>query len=110
MQRRFYDRACVGPERHTMIDCFEPTEAPVVKCTICGYYTERVWLAKSTAVISDECDVVIRHGLCNLDGSPRRYRFKSEMARVAKERGVTNQVEHVGRHGGDRSPHTTRWV
>ena len=111
MQHRFYDRQCVGPERHTMIDCYEPTEAPVVKCTTCGYYTERVWLQKSTAVIGDEIDITIRHGLCDeKTGEPVRYRSKAEIARVAKKRGLVNYVVHEGRKGGDTSPHTTRWV
>lgn len=42
----------------------------------------------STSVIGDECDIVVRHGICHEDGSPRRYRFKSEMRRVARDRGL----------------------
>lgn len=51
----------------------------------------------------------IKHGLCNEDGSPRRYYSKSEIAREAKARGFTNLVEHKGGKGSDKSAHTTRW-
>lgn len=54
--------------------------------------------------------VLIDHGICNRDGSPRRYYSKSEMAKEAKARGVTNRVEHIPLRGSDRSPHTTRWI
>lgn len=56
--------------------------------------------------------VEIRHGLCNEDGSPRKYYSKSEIAKEAKKRGLRNHVEHVTdpRSGSDRNPHTTRWV
>lgn len=46
--------------------------------------------AASTAMIAgDECDVVIRHGACWPDGTPRRYRSKAEIKRVAFEAGWT---------------------
>ena len=61
-------------------------------------------------VISDECDVWVKNGLCNEDGTPRRYTHKSEMALEAKRRGYHNHVEHIGLQGTDKSPHTTRWV
>ena len=56
--------------------------------------------------------VEIRHGICNEDGSPRRYYSKSEMAREAKRRNVVNRVEHipVPNSGSDKSKHTTRWI
>lgn len=54
--------------------------------------------------------VEIRHGLCNDDGSPRRYYSKSEMARVAKARGLVNHVEHACLPGTDKSPWTTKWA
>lgn len=64
------------------------------------------------SVVADEIPggMEIRHGLCNEDGSPRRYYSKSEMAAEAKRRGLTNYVRHVGLKGSDKSPHTTRWV
>ena len=52
----------------------------------------------------------IRHGLCNEDGTPRKYYSKTEINREAKRRGLSNNVEHVTGPGTDKSPHTTRWV
>lgn len=68
----------------------------------------------ANSVIADDIPggVEIRHGLCNEDGSPRRYYSKSEMAKEAKKRGLVNRVEHVTNHkiGTDKNPHTTRWI
>ena len=66
--------------------------------------------AGSATVIGDECDVLVKHGICNEDGSPKRYTSKAEMARTAKERGYTNHVVHIGSQGSDKSPHTSRWI
>lgn len=51
----------------------------------------------------------IKHGLCNEDGTPKRYDSKSEIRRAEKEKGWTNVVTHVGLPGSDKSPHTRRW-
>lgn len=58
-------------------------------------------------VISDEIPggIAIRHGLCNEDGSPRRYYSKSEIAAEAKRRGLVNAPRHV-----DGDKHLSRWV
>lgn len=78
----------------------------------CGGGAIRVWRHKGSHVIGDEIPggVEIRHGLCNEDGSPRRYYSKSEMAREASRRGLVNVVEHKPLRGTDKSPHTSRWV
>jgi hypothetical protein len=47
----------------------------------------------------------IYHGLCNEDGSPRRYYSRSEIEREAKQRGMTNYVRHV-----DGDKHVSRWI
>lgn len=55
----------------------------------------------------------IKHGagLCNPDGSPKRYYSKSAIAKQAKAAGWTNYVEHRGDNAGtDKSKHTSRWV
>lgn len=77
-------------------------------CT-CGTLMDRVWLTKPPAAIGDEIDIEIKNGLCNTDGSPRRFTSKAEIARAAKEKGLVNVVEHIGRPGSDKSKHTTRW-
>lgn len=61
-------------------------------------------------VVGDECDVLVRNGLCNSDGSPRRYTSKIEMRKEAERRGLVQHVEHLGTKGGDRSKHTVRWT
>src|SRR6478609_2628135 len=118
-----YDFRCTLCNR-TELDVFQHTYAPFT-CTAripyvpesdcdpsegthpCGGSMERVLLPGSPPnVIGDECDVEAKHGICNPDGSPRRYRSKSEMAREAKKRGLVNHVEHMPSRGSDRSKHT----
>lgn len=106
-----YDLRCTQCG-HITIDVLQPVEGAQPNCQMCvGGVVERVWLpGQANAVIGDECDVEIKHGLCNPDGSPRRFRSKSEIRTAEKKAGVTNRVEHVGTRGGDRSKHTTRWI
>lgn len=61
-------------------------------------------------VIGDFCDVTVEHGICNPDGTPRRYLSKSEMRQTAKAMGLRPHVEHVAERGSDKSKHTVRWV
>lgn len=63
-------------------------------------------------VIGDDIPggILIRHGICNEDGTPRKYYSKSEMTKEAKRRGLVNLVEHVTEPGTDKSKHTTRWI
>lgn len=92
------------------IDVLQPVTCEQPLCDECQTPMQRAWLTKPSNVVGDECDVWVRHGICNEDGSPRRYTSKSEMARAAKEKGWTNAVRHVGIDAGsDKSPHTTRW-
>jgi hypothetical protein len=64
------------------------------------------------SVISDEIPggIEIPHGLCNADGTPRRYYSKSEIAAEAKRRGLRNHVEHVTTPNTDKNKFTTRWI
>lgn len=52
----------------------------------------------------------VRHGLCNPDGTPRKYYSKSEMAKEAKRRNLVNWVEHTPPVGTDKSKLTQRWI
>lgn len=52
----------------------------------------------------------VKHGLCNPDGTPRRFDSKSAMRKEAAARGWTNLVEHKPLPGTDKSPHTSRWI
>ena len=102
-----FDRRCESCGA-VQIDCFESSATPDYPCA-CGGVMHRSWVSKPPAVIGDECDVWIKHGICNEDGSPRHYRFKSEMRAEAKRRNVRPHVEHMGTSGGDKSKHTSRW-
>lgn len=104
-----YDRRCNLCES-VIIDCIEPinTNSPI--CT-CGGTMDRVWLPGSNpTVIQDSIEggIEIRHGICNPDGSPRKYYSKSEIARAAKEKGLVNYVEHVPTPGSDKSTITSK--
>jgi hypothetical protein len=107
-----YDRGCAACGA-TYMDCFEPVTAPAHLCE-CGAATERIWLGRTAAVHQDSIEggILIEHGPVNPDGSPRRYYSKSEIRRECVRRGLTQRVEHVPvpQHGGDKSPHTSRWV
>lgn len=59
--------------------------------------------------VGDECDVWIRHGICNDDGTPKHYTSKQEIKRAAEKAGLINMVRHVGERGTDKAKHTTRW-
>lgn len=85
-----------------------------IECPKCGQRRDDVYLQSGVAYPVCECGaqfewvpsagaavkgddipggVDIRHGLCNSDGTARRYYSYSEMAREAKKRGLTNWVE-----------------
>ena len=80
---------------------------PLVQCDECGDILEiGAWpfckgkgshARSNWAVIGDECDVWIRHGLCNTDGSPRRFRSKTEIKRAANERGWIHADDTPGK-------------
>ena len=82
-------------------------------CRRCGHERERLLRhAKAPGVVPDSIPggYWVEHGLCNSDGTPRRYDSRSEMAREAKRRGLRLSVEHKGSEGSDKSVHTTRWT
>jgi hypothetical protein len=58
-------------------------------------------------VIGDDIPggVWIRHGICNPDGSARRYDTKSSITAEAKRRGFVQSPRHV-----DGDKHLSRWV
>jgi hypothetical protein len=46
----------------------------------------------------------------NMGHEPVTVYSHSERRRLMKERGLREQVRHVGLRGSDKSPHTSRWV
>lgn len=95
---------------HDQIDVFlKVGERPL--CPICGEPTETLWTT-SAHVIGDDIPggIEIRNGLCNPDGSPRRYYSHTEINAEAKKRGLVNAVRHATTPSSDRAKDTTRWV
>lgn len=110
-----YDKVCNACAAVQM-DVWEPMTTPIVLCG-CGGEMQRATLnaaalpvRKAPGVIGDECDIYAQNGICNPDGSPRRYSSKSEMAREAAQRGLVNHVTHLGSQGSDKSRFTTKWT
>lgn len=82
-----YDRQCEKCQK-TFIDCLEPMNAPMVICA-CGGDAPRIFSSKAS-VIGDEIPggIMIEHGICNPDGSPKRYDTKSSIHEAAKKAGL----------------------
>lgn len=85
---------------------------PVPVCGDCGGEMEGFYGqdSKGPAVIGDEMDLMVPHGVCHPDGTPRRFTSKSDLRQALKAAGLQPAVRHVGLPGSDRSPHTTRWI
>lgn len=64
-------------------------------------------------VIGDDIPggVDILHGICNDDGSPKRYYTKSDINKAAKAKGLVRLDTHVTdpKSGSDKNPHTKPW-
>lgn len=110
-----YDRLC-NRCGETQIDLWEAISAvdPVHGGTgeaPCGGTLERVRLPTGRGqVLGDECDVWVKHGICNSDGTPKRYTSKKDMREAAAKKGLENHVVHIGGKGSDKSKHTTKWT
>lgn len=89
----------------------------IAPCEACGSeHMERVFVAnRPTASVAPDSipgGLYLKHGLCNADGTPRRYDSYSEIRKEAAARGWTNVVEHVTtpESGSDKNPHTQRFI
>lgn len=106
-----YDRRCLSCGQ-IKPDCFEPLSAPDPQCG-CGGVLQRVLLPGRLHHVAPDSipgGMLVKHGICNPDGTPRRYDSYSEMRRVAKEMGLQNVVRHAPLPGTDKSKHTQQWV
>jgi hypothetical protein len=98
--------------RDVRFDALVPRGGPFPACATCGGIMARAWLS-APHVHPDDIPggVWIEHGLCNADGSPRKYYSKSDMRREAKARGLENVVEHKpDNYSTDKSAHTQRFL
>ncbi len=103
-----YDRTCTDcGSAHT--DCLEPISTPDYACP-CGGLMKRAWVGgKGPKAHGDEIDIYVTNAICHADGTPRRFRSKSELKRVEQQAKVSLRVEHKGEPGSDKSKHTQRW-
>lgn len=87
----FYDLTC--DNNHEQFDLYlKIGERP--PCPTCGLPTYTLWRS-SSGVIGDDIPggVWVRHGICNPDGSPRKYYSKSEMKKEGDKRGLSNHTD-----------------
>lgn len=71
---------------------FTKDGAALLVCRPChALLTDKGTSGQSAGVITDEIPggIEIRHGICNPDGTPKRYYSKTEIKRAANERGYT---------------------
>lgn len=85
--------------RHFICSCREQVskyrwgkEEPL-SCPVCGKEMEEtdrtVRFGSAPSVHGDEIDIEVRHGICHEDGTPRRFRSKSELKKAAYEAGYS---------------------
>ncbi len=106
----FYDRKCTDCEL-IRLDCHEPISAEDYPCGGgCQGTMKRAWIGgKGPKAHGDEIDIRVSNALCHADGSPRRFRSKTELRKAEQKAGVSLRVQHVGEKGSDKSKHTQRW-
>jgi hypothetical protein len=88
-------RHFICPDLHTHKEFWWGKNEPPL-CPTCNLPTaegEPARAQKAAYVIGDECDVMVRHGICNPDGTPKRYTSKEEMRRAAYEQGLTQGTD-----------------
>lgn len=93
MRMTTWHRECPECGGSHKVLCWDYELAEKAKCPSCGSETVPYTYSKGTAapgVIPDDIPggIDIRHGLCNADGSPRRYYSKTEIRREAARRGL----------------------
>ncbi len=93
MSKVFKERTYVCPacQLHT-VRAFRWDDDPPPECwcrsSVPMEETYNTPLGQASAVHGDEIDVIIRHGMCNSDGSPKRWRSKEELKRAERARGL----------------------
>lgn len=117
--RRFIDIVCENPDcQHELVDQYLDWNDKLPVCEECKTgQMVRLYNASSLgAVIGDDLPggVMIRHGICNPDGTPKRYDSKTEIRRAAKKAGLEwghDLNRHVPTPGSDKNKfgHTAKW-
>jgi hypothetical protein len=75
------------------IDTFISTREPMPTCS-CGTQVERLW-SFGAGVRADDIPggLLVEHGLCNADGTPRRYYSWTEIKRECNRRGLARWTD-----------------
>jgi putative FmdB family regulatory protein len=107
-----YDYECACGEQFEALRSVKQSGWAPCPAPRCNGIGDKVWRANASSVIADDIPggMEVRHGICNPDGTPKRYYSKSEMAKAAAASGWTNYVVHNPPPGTDKSKHTNRWV
>lgn len=60
-------------------------------CPVCGEEADSYWANSNIMVVGDDIPggIWIKHGICNPDGTPKKYYSKSEIREAAAEKGLT---------------------
>lgn len=97
-----YDRRCTTCAK--TIEVYERMSEDAAIACMCGGEAHRI--ISTHQVTSDDIPggILIEHGICYPDGTPRRYYSKSEMTKAAKKAGL---VQGAFMHD---SPSGRRWV
>jgi hypothetical protein len=86
---------------------------PPYICPECGQqaFVRQLTQSNCGGVIPDGIPggIWIKNGICNDDGTPKRYDSRSEMKKAADAKGLVNRVRHQGTRGGDKSKWTSKW-
>lgn len=109
---RMIDLKCAACARITY-DHLERDEDKTRPACECGGQTERVFLPTKTGGVIDDSipgGLWISNGLCNRDGTPKRYDSHSDIRKEAYKRGLEQHVVHQPARGSDKSKNTTKWV
>jgi hypothetical protein len=81
---------CGGETPHTFSELLWFSQGPP-ECPECGspsqFYHDAG--AQAPAVVGDEIDIQVRHGLCHEDGSPRRFTSMQELRKAAYDKGLS---------------------
>jgi hypothetical protein len=102
---------------HQRLDFLIKGDGYIAPCEQCGGSLTRTHIdgfRPANAVSPDDIPggVWIKHGICNEDGTPKKYYSRSSMKAAADARGLVNYVTHETDNviGTDKNKFTTRWV
>lgn len=73
------------------------------RCRACSELLVKLPVAPAVHADGIPGGIMIRNGICNADGSPRRYDSKSEIRLATKQAGLINRVQHEPSKGSDKN-------